>query len=273
MTISNGATSTADRTTSAELSLSLTREQSRDVREAVSRAEAYAQSHDISASGGRLAVLAVIVNRGELPFRVTNLVLSATLIAADGVETPLGNLDILTVFTNFVPYSLGPGEQQGPVNFDKDTLNLDAMAILLQNLQGLNVRVGVYELSDANGRPYAFEVGTIRARTATVSIDYGGRRETERHLVATNLDPASPGVSAWRALHEILRVPIQADPESGITSVRDVVADPRGGGRWIAHHRRKNGSDVLRTSYTAPYDFDQIVLRAGDVLRLIWVER
>lgn len=272
VTLSDAVSSTAERSSTTLLSFSFTHEQSRSISEAVTRAEAYAQSHDIEASGAVLGLLAVIVNRGDLAFRVTNLVLSASLLTADGLEAPVGNLDIHTVFTNFVPYSLAPGEQQGPVNFDKDFINLDQVAAILRNLQGLTVRIGVYELSDVAGKPFAFDVEVIRARTATVSIDYGKRRPPERHLVATNLDPASPGVSAKRALHEILRIPVQSDPDSGVTSVRDVVADPGGRGRWIVYHRHDNGSHVMTTPYRGPFDFDQITLRTGDVLRLIWVD-
>ena len=117
------------------------------------------------------------------------------------------------------------------------------------------------------------DVGLINTRTATVSIDYGSRRPPERHLVATNLDPGSPGVTAQRALHEILRIPVQSDTESGLTSVRDIGTESGGGGHWIVLHRTDNGSDVTRTSYSAPYDFNRIMLHAGDVLRLIWVEQ
>jgi hypothetical protein len=272
VTISNGTSTTNGRSSSSTLSISFTHEESRALSETLTRAEEYARSHEIVTSNGVRAVLALIVNRGGLPFRVTNLVLSASLLTADGIEIPVGNLDIHTIISVFQPYSLGPGEQLGPVNFDKDFLNLDTVAAVLRNLQGLTLRVGVYELSDGAGKPYAFDVGLIKTRTATLSIDYGKRRPPERHLVATNLDPASPGVSAARALHEILRIPVQSDPESGLTSVRDVVADASGNGHWVVYHRSDNGSDVTRTSYTPPYDLSRIVLRAGDTLRLIWVE-
>lgn len=273
VTLSNGVASTADRSSTSLLSISFTHAQSRAIREALTRAEAYTQSHEVATSGGVLGLLAVIVNRGNLPFRVTNLVLSASLVTADGIEAPVGNLDIRTVYLAYQPYSLAPGEQQGPVNFEKAFLNLDAVAAILRDLQGLTVRVGIYELSDAAGKPYVFNLAAIRARTATVSIDYGSQRPPERHLVATNLDPASPGVSAQRALEEILRIPIQCDPDGGLTSIRNVVGDSGGSGQWIAYHRHNNGSNVMTTPYVGTFDCARIVLRAGDVLRLIRVEQ
>jgi Bacterial TSP3 repeat len=268
--LTTGISSTINRSETSGVTLSFTAEQARELRRALTIAQAFTQSHNISASGGILEVLVEIYNRGSLPFRVSNMVLSASFVRGDDVEIPVGNLDINTLFNNFIPYSLAPGGQQGPVNFSRDFLTLEQVAALLEDVQGLKVRVGVYELTDATGKPYVFDVPAMTSRTASLDIDYGARRPPERFLVATNIDPARLGITSGRSFDDVLRIPFEADPERGLVSLRDVGTD--GGGRWNVELVHDDGADVVTTPFEPPYDFPEILLRSGDVLRLAWVE-
>jgi hypothetical protein len=261
---------TVNRALTTSITLSFSASETRTLSDTVTYARAYAATHSITASAGVLELLVEIHNRGNLPFRVTNLLLAASFLTPDGVELPVGNLGIDAKFLIYIPFSLAPGGWQGPVNFARELLTLDQVATLLTNVEAMKVRVGVYELSDAAGKPYAFDVPTMISRTATVDIDYGGQRPPERFLVATNLDPAQPGVTTERAFNEILRVPFENDPERGLTSVRNIATDAQG--RWTVDLRHSDGSEVATNAYVAPYDFSDILLRAGDVLRLTWAE-
>lgn len=263
-----GFSASASWTASTAVTFSFTEEETRTFLQALELAEAYSQSHEVTVSGGSLRLLVLLANRGSLAFQVTNLELAASMLGADGTETPVGNLHIdLQPLNQYEPYSIAAGEQAGPVNFVREFLGLQLISSLLRNINALVIRLGVYELSDETGKPYAFDTTAVGARTATLTID------SERYLVATNLDPALPGVSVRRAMEEILHMPFECTAEQGLTSVRDVAVTDGETGRWSMHHRHSDGVDLVITSYradVAPYDCERILLRAGDVLRVVW---
>ena len=263
--LTNGITSTVDRSNTQGVTLSFTAQQTWGLRRALTFAQAYSRSHTLSASGGVLEVLVEIANRGNVAFPISNLVLSASLVTAGGVEVPLGNLDINTRLFAYNPYSLLPGAQHGPVNFSRDLLTLEQVEALALNAQGLKLRVGVFELADADGKSYVFDSQTTFARTATVDIDYGDERPRERHLVATNLDSALPGVTMRRVFDEILRIPFSSDPKMGLTSVRNIPAESDS---WTVELLHREFGEPFVTALSPPYEFLGILLRAGDVIHL-----
>lgn len=276
--ITDGVSNTRSRSRSEGVVVSFTTEQAHEIRRMLAVAQGYAETHEITASGGILQVLVDIENQGELPFQVTNLSFAAALVTGDGTETPVGNLDMNTSFNNFQAYALAPHEHAGPINFSRDFLTLDQVAAILADLRALTVRLGVYELKDREGKPYVFETAAMRRRTATLTVDFGDHRPSERFLVATNLDPAWPGITLERALGDILRVEHESNRDVGLTSVRGVglPSSPEDKanreGRWDIQLRRDDGVDVDVTTFTAPYDLGEIILRGGDVIRLKWVE-
>lgn len=253
------------------VSLAFSESQAYEILRGYTLAESYAENHSLAASGGVIIVLATLRNAGNVPFEVTNIMLSAALELDDGLQVPLGNLDLLTRLTAFDPFSLGPGATVGPINFIREGLTLEQMANLLRNVRALVVRVGVTNLKNAAGKPYVFDVPAIQSRTATIDVDFGKRRDPERYLVATNLDPARPGVTARRVFDDILRIPFACDPDGGILSVREVGPETAEGGSWCFYHRRNGETDDMATAY-CPYDCSDIDLHAGDLLRLVWSE-
>lgn len=267
VTLTSSVAATVDWSNTNSLTLSFSADQTREIRQAVTFAQGYALNHQISASGADLGVLVYVFNTGTLPFVVTNFLVSTSFIGPGGVEIPVANLPINSNLTTYVNFSVAPGGYQGPFNCERLTLTLEQFA-MLGDLSGLKVNVGTYDLADANFKPYVFHVPEIVARTATVDIDYGGMRPHERYYVATNLDPAHPGVTLDRALREILRIPFDNVPERGLTSLRNVATvDP---GRWTVEMRHNEGGEPVTTAYTAPYDVRDILLRAGDVVHLSW---
>ena len=254
-TTSRAVARTVGRASAREVTLSFSNELSRQITQAVTLAESYSETHEITASGGSLKLLIVMLNRGNLPVRVTNLELSASLLAPDGSEIPVGNLHVDTINTTYQPFSVGVGEAAGPVNFVREFLSLETVARLLRDLRGIVVRVGIYELSNAKGESYVFDTALVGARTATIAIDYRGRAPPERYMVATNLDPARPGVTAERVLAEILRIPFECDPTRGSSPCATPASESS---RWSVRHRHRDGRHQVTTTYggdeAGPYD-------------------
>ncbi len=268
--LTSSVSSTVDWSSTDTLTLSFTASQTRAFRQAITFAQGYAVNHEVTAESADLKIVIEMFNRGNIPYRVTNLLLAATVVGDRGMELPVGNLDLNTTFNAWIPWSLAPGGHQGPLVYVRENLTLD-QAMMLGDMSGLRVGVGVYELSDAAGRPYVFDVPALTTRTATFDIDYGGRRPRERYLVATNLDPARPGVTLQRAFDEILRIPFEADEERGLLSVRNVVASEPG--TWVVEVRHNEAGEVTTTTLTPPYDFRGLLIRAGDVVHFGWSGR
>jgi hypothetical protein len=269
-----GGSTTFGTTRTSELSIAFSRSQSYAYREAITLAQAYTQSHEIAASGAHLQILAFLRNRGNLAFQITDITLVSSIVVGNGSELPIGNLEVSNTLSNFVPFSLSPGQELGPIAFFKDDMTLEQAIMALQDPRALRMRMGVYELRDENARPYAFDVPTIRARTAAVNIDYGGLHPPEWYLVATNLDPLRPGISVTRALADILRIPFVCDPKRGHVAVRGVTASEDGGtGHWCLFLRHRKDGEDQTTPFCGDvetYDCSTIDLHAGDTLRVVW---
>jgi hypothetical protein len=236
--------------------------------------ESFAQSHNIIEEGGFLKLPVVLENRSNVAFRVTNMLLAATFVNGEGPVLPVQNLVIdQGTLNNFQPFSLGPGESTGVVNFVSLELTLETTRLLLANADALQIRLGLYELSDATNKSLSFIIPEVDAKTATVVIDYGSSRTPEMYQVATNLDPVRQGITATRAFRDILKIPYIVDGTS-LTAIRDAASDASGGTQWKVTRLHREGSGVVTTTYGddgGPVDFDSLELRAGDVLHLEFI--
>lgn len=253
-----------------ETAITLTDAQAAQYVEAIELAESYARSHDVTAISGRLLITGTIENRGNIAFRVINLLLSATMVNDTPAITPVGNLHLdAEQYSDFQPFALAPGEVTAPLNFVRFDLALEAAEAIFRNAEALLIQLGVFEIDDATGRAFAFTIGEARAKTALIMIDYGGRRPNEWHQVATKADPSRTSVPIREALEDILRIPVEASWATGLTTLRNV-----GPGRWALSIDSDNGSGIVTTrtfdSMVEPYDFDAIELFAGDTLRLVY---
>jgi hypothetical protein len=275
ITLSNSVATTVNPSTTFDTSIDFTNEQMQQNAETVALDEAYAQSHNITASAGFLKLATVIQNRSHVAFRVTNIILAAAFVDDSGVVLPVQNLIIdQGIITGFVPFALGPGEATGITNFISPALTLETTQALLTNAHALQIRLATYELDDATTKSLAFAAAEVDAKTATVVIDSGPPHVPEVYQVATDLDPTRLGVTVAKVLGDILRIPFVADGTSGLTSVRKIAVDASGAG-WRVTHLHKDGAEVAATNYGADggaYDFGGIVLHAGDVLHLAFVD-
>jgi hypothetical protein len=276
VTFTNSVSTTVNPSTTFDTSFSFSQQQSLDNSQTLTEDRSLAQSESLTASGGFLKVVGVIHNTSNLAFQVTNLSLSATFQAGPAILA-LGNLDIDEgPFTTFVPFMLSPRESTGPINFVSLVLTLGELQGLLANANALVITLSLYQLSDATGKPFAFNVTDVGSRTTLLAIDYGPMRPPEVYQVATNFNPGHLGVTAAMIFREILRIPFSASGETGLTSVRDVGARSSSAGqfRWLVAHTHAEGPDVITTPYglrSTPYDFNSIEVFAGDILQVALV--
>ncbi len=266
---------TYTQTTTEENSFSWSETQSTENTQAYNESLAITQEQGFSYQGGRLSMLVKVENSGNIAYTLRNLVLSAVQVNAWGEEIaiPIGNLGFDSQIGVFPETTLGPGDVRDTLVFDKDDMALETTLALLKDSRGLLLSASTYELTDANGIAFNHALTAVRAKTALVILDYGPGtgRSPEYHMVATNIDFNAPGVTLNKIFTNHLRIPYTT--QSGLVSVRDVVADASKRKDWSVIHLYKDAGEA-RTAFfnteVAAYDFEAIRLRAGDVLHLIF---
>lgn len=269
------------KTITQDVSFSFTKTQTVENVQSITEIEAFSVTRDIAASGGDLRIVVDIANLGNIPFRVDHIVLSAIIPdpSHPGNFFPVGNLvyDTSHNYTGFPSFSIPPGGVFPGVNFVNDILDLEVAKLVLRNPGELIITVATFELSDADGTPFGFNFTDILARDALIVIDYAGKRIPEKFFVATNSDPLNPGVTAGRALRDILHIPFETVNSASLTGLRN---DPnvRASGPnafWLVVQTRNNGLGNVVTRFdprAGDFDFENILLRGGDTLFLVWME-
>jgi alpha-tubulin suppressor-like RCC1 family protein len=268
-----------------EATFSYTREQTRENRETLTRAEAFESISEIAASGGLLMTTIKIKNMGNLAFRIENLILSAVIPdeSNPGVYHPIGNL-ILDAenYLSFPEVSIPPGGELGPINFIDNVIDLTTAKDILSDSRSMLIIPSIYELTDAAGQPFAFNQEEALAKTAMIVIDYAGYPPTEKHMVATNIDPENLGITAGFALQNCLYLPFTTgtitfgyENVTGLLSVRGIGTDAGNNAYWLVIHTSFDGLQSYSTPYDIlvdDYDFENIELKAGHVLHLVYLE-
>lgn len=245
-----------------------------DHKQVVTESEIVENTHVIETSGGSIAYSITIQNEGDIAFTLTSLTLSVLGIDPDVEERfkPIGNLDLDTSFSAFPATSLGPGGSAQNLVFANYNLDVNTTKELLANSSGLVTEVAAYEVVDENGRPYVHDETAIATRTAMVLIDYAptSGRASEQYAIATNVDPAGSGITARQTMEDILIIPYTT-AGGALTGIRDIEAAAATNGQWVVVYVYDNGPDRVVELFdsTTPYDFDNIVLKAGQVLHLV----
>jgi Regulator of chromosome condensation (RCC1) repeat/Bacterial TSP3 repeat len=267
------------KSTSKEQSFTWSNDQTTENSQGLTNAQTQSANNSETLSGGSMSVAVDIVNAGNLGFTVENVIIGAVMLdpTSTAVLAPVGNLNLDTTFSSFPKFSLGPGQSSDNLVFTNNGLDLGTAETLLLNSTGLNVGVSAYEITDEQGRAFAHDLTAIGAKTATVMIDYAGinGRDQERYLVATKADPDRLRVTAGEVMRNILRIPFTTDAAGKfLTSVRNVAASDTDASAWLVLHRTSDGVDPVTTIYdpfNGPNDFENLELKAGDVLHLVYV--
>lgn len=274
------------KTMTQDVSFSFSKTQTVENVQSITEIEAFSKTHEISASGGLLKIQVGLVNLGNVPFTIQHVVLSALIPdpVIPGKFFPVANLifDSSGNYTGFPTFTIPPGGVFPAVTFINDTLDLETAKMLLRNPGALVITVATLELTDVNGIPFAFNFTDIEARDALVVIDYSGKRLPEKFFVAANSDPLSPGITAGRALRDVLHIPFEtATSASGspaaLTGLRNdpAVRGNTQNGFWLVVQTRNNGLGNIVARFdprAGDFDFENILLKAGDVLYLVWME-
>ncbi|HSB33006.1 MAG TPA: hypothetical protein VLG39_00970 [Nitrospirota bacterium] len=267
------------KTITQDVSFSFTKTQTVENVQSITEIESFSVTRDIAASGGDLRIVVDIANLGNVPFRVDHIVLSAIIPdpTHPGKFFPVGNLvyDTSHNYTGFPSFSIPPGGVFPGVNFVNDILDLEVAKLVLRNPGELIITIATFELSDVDGKPFGFNFDDILARDALIIIDYAGKRPPEKYFVAANSDPLNPGITAGRALRDVLRIPFEEGPSLlGLRNDPTVRASGPNG-FWLVVQTRNNGLGNVVTRFdprAGGFDFENILLRGGDVLYLVWME-
>lgn len=261
--------------TTSETGFSNTAEQSKENRQALSQGEAFESGSSLTSSGGALSVILKIINDGDTAFTVENLVLSAVMVSNNGELSPIANLNLDTNFNSFGNTSLAGGASTGNLTFINGALDLGTTKRLLSDASGLIVSVASSEIIDEDGVAFAFRQNAVTSNTATIIIDYGGKRVSERYLVATNTVDSSGRVNSKQTLEKILNVPYEVDANGSLSSLRNIAASASVNSYWLSLFVTTDGVETSATTFDADsggYDFNNLSLKAGDVLHLMYVE-
>ena len=208
-----------------------------------------------------------LVNLGNLAFTIQHVNLSASQSRPGEPFVPLASLGL---DGGFDPTSLAPGNESAPLTFVREDLDLGTIRKLLKDSTSLTLSPGLFELTDVDGKPFAFDEQEVQARTAEILIDYGTARPSEYYRVATNIDPERPGTDLGDILRKVLQVPL-SEGDAGLLDVRGV-----GGGqnaRWQITRIYDDGVEVSNARYTpdTPYRIDDIPTKAGDQILIVYL--
>ncbi len=207
-----------------------------------------------------------LVNYSNLSFTIQHVNLSASHSRPTAPFVPLATLSF---DGGFEPTSLAPGAVSPPLTFKREDLDLGTIRSLLQDSTSLTLSPGLFEITDAGGKPFAFDEQEVQARTAEILIDYGTARPSEYYRVATNIDPERPGTDLGDILRKVLQIPLN-EGDAGLDSVRGVGG---GGARWEITRIYDDGLEVGNARYTpdVPYRIDDIPAKAGDQILVVYL--
>lgn len=281
-------TDSISKTMAESVELDFTKEQFIENRVALTEIEAFEVDRSITASGGEIKFTVEVANRGNVAFQVVTFVLSVSILdpSHPGKLIPVANLvPEAPIYDPYPPYTLPPGGRFPTINFVNNTLDLVTVKQLLRDAKSIIVTIAGLELLDVDGVPFADKFIDIESRDAQIVIDYAGLRNPERYLVATNSDPLNPGITAGHALRDVLHIPFEAGPldyggaqRAGLIDLRgdpSVRAEKGKNSFWLLVQTRGKGPNkrVFRFNFLEQdYDFENLLLRGGDTLFLIYME-
>lgn len=275
-TLSVSVTSTSSysytNTTSSEKSFTWSNDQSSENSNTYELAKSTESGNTVSASAGTIATAVKVTNTGKRTFTLTNLTLSASMFGSDGtIVAPVNNLSIDTPLQQFPQTSLAANTSTGSMVFAAPAVNAATTKSLLADSRGMSIGIASYELVDINGVAFAFAQEQVNASTATIIIDHDLGVASQKFFVSTVADPDTLTITAQEALTNILRLPYMTET-SGELLTLDGTSGNTATQSWLVMHKTSNGLTDTTTiyKYGAGYDFNNIVLKAGDVLHMVY---
>ena len=261
-------------------SVSMTQEQARENRTALSRSQETSREEGTELTGGTLRVTFAIENQGYQSVTLESLLVAATRSdPSDPTRfTPVANLAFDSP-AGFAPIEIPPNGETSDQLIFRAELELGVALSLLDDFRNLTLRPATWTAVDINDRSFNASLETIGTKCARVEIDFGPRhdRATEVYFVSAVTDFSSRAISVRAALTEILKLPFTEDA-SGLASVRDLDADAAASGRWVLVHTSSDGVETTSQLFdpadpsSAAADLDALELRPGWALQLTYIE-
>ena len=171
--------------------------------------------------------------------------------------------------------TLAPGDSSPLIRLAAENVNAALIKEFLADPTTLYYETASFELLSASGLNFDFITEQTFARTAFVEIDFGAN-QIERYRIATNVqrDPDSNyvGVTLGAVMQTILDIPYttienpNAPGQMILASVRDKTSTvPESNDEiWVVGTSGDDGGNAL-------VSFDDIVVRAGDSVRLLFL--
>ena len=273
-------------TISNEVSNSYTSEQTSENRRTYNESYSYEQSQSYTYQDASLSVALNVVNTGFLAYTIENITLSAVEINPldpDSVS-PICNLNLDISTSSFPETTIGPNQAIENWVFT-NTIDLDTAHHLLRDNRNLIIKVASYEIVDDQDRSFTHNMTEINNKTAAVLIDYGVGEEVhapDKYMVATNASgaDATDGITVGSVFSDVMRLPystgtctVNDRDVTVLKSVRDLEVDTATGGWVVTHTYTKLGEK--QTDVYSPeesYSFEDILLKPGNILMVVYVE-
>ena len=244
----------------------------------IEKAQAFDTTSEVTRTinGAAMRLMVTLNNDSNVSYTVQNLEITA--LEQNPMDrsrfTPVATLvaEAGSVTGANPSYNLSPLiPELGPFIFKNSTVFPRTIENLLREPHGLVFRVANYDITDEDGRNFAFASREAYDRTAEIVIDYGDGR-VQRHRVATTSDfddtGKATGITMKYALQDILNVDYATGtvgyaPGQVLTRVGNVSNQPGSHKAW-----------TLLTPIKLPtgVNFDDIVLRAGDSISIAYLE-
>jgi hypothetical protein len=275
--------------TTNERSVSYSQESKQEMREEVSRSQTAVTEENVTLESGEIQIVADITNVGNIGFNLESITLTATRrLSEDGlVFEPVANLFL---DAQVLPMPIEPLGTKTTQIFTADSLDVSRTQNLFADPGRLNLAVSSYRLVNDPGVTWSVDTATqLFAKTATVIVDYGSARAPERFRVATkavrggSFDLPGPftGVSAARVLGDYLDIEIETSDvtfkdthPNAVERLPDVVASRLSSVRGFAANEFSQWmvyTDSKSVEGDSLNNFEDIILRDGDVLHLIYM--
>jgi predicted outer membrane repeat protein len=177
--------------------------------------------------------------------------------------------------------TLAPGEETPVLQVAATDLNPDRVKELLRRPDSLYLETGYFELENADHVNFDFLTEVNAGQTAAIIID-PGQSNAEEYRVATNVrrgfGGTFPGIPLGDILSDILDIdyttierrhvePAAPTNERVLLSLQGLQTDLGNypdGGFWVVVHESEHPTSGL-------YDFDEVPVRAGDRVVMIYV--
>ncbi len=264
---------------------SLTRTAVNDSRQAYGEATSKSREEGREITSGTIAVGMQFHNPGLVSFFLDDM--EITVLRRDPSNpTSFRTIGTMTRESSFSRIALGPGQSTGIIRFSKD-LPANVALELLANPEAIFFSVGSYSLAKQDNDAwrdvdFAFLAEKTTAQTALIVIDYGNGSYA-RHRVATNVAREGNtflGLNLTSALEDVLQIPYETTQNDAGISVLTSVRDERTQTNVSANNDENNlkfwavvGTPRLGGAPFPNYtDFENIVLRGGDTLYLMFIQ-